>query len=255
VLKGHARDAIRVPERLRLAARLADGGVFLPQAQPAYQEDGRWVSVWPFAEVIDADGAGGDPAALPWAEAGAALAALHLLGAEVADQSLPQAGLLVRLERAVAEAEALGGEGAGAIRGAFIRELPGAAVRAASNSKGVIHGDWHLGQLVKFGGEWVHLDPDDLGLGPPAWDLARAAAFWALGIIGSAQWRLFHGAYRETLAAHATAAPAEDVCHDSGRLIIVLLAAKASVRAACSGNRLENPGVDALRLCRLWARS
>jgi predicted trehalose synthase len=44
----------------------------------------------------------------------------------------------------------------------------------------LVHGDWHLGQLGRRGEHWVLIDVDDLGVGDPAWDLARPAGFWAL---------------------------------------------------------------------------
>ena len=40
------------------------------------------------------------------------------------------------------------------------------------------------------------IDVDDLGIGDPAWDLARPAGFWAAGLIPDYDWRSFLDAYR-----------------------------------------------------------
>uniref|UniRef100_UPI0013B3DCA8 phosphotransferase family protein n=1 Tax=Nonomuraea lactucae TaxID=2249762 RepID=UPI0013B3DCA8 len=57
------------------------------------------------------------------------------------------------------------------------------------------HGDWHLGQLVRREDRWLLIDVDDLGVGDPAWDLARPAAWYAAGLLDPDVWRRFLGAY------------------------------------------------------------
>ncbi|MCL9797972.1 aminoglycoside phosphotransferase family protein, partial [Frankia sp. AgKG'84/4] len=60
----------------------------------------------------------------------------------------------------------------------------------------VIHGDWHFGQLVALpGAGWRLIDVDDLGLGDPAWDLARPAAWFAAGLLPVDLWARFVDAY------------------------------------------------------------
>ncbi|MFJ9432297.1 phosphotransferase [Streptomyces sp. NPDC101490] len=64
------------------------------------------------------------------------------------------------------------------------------------------HGDFHLGQLVRdvrseSAGPWRLIDVDDLGLGDPAWDLARPAAWFAAGVLPPEVWSRFLGAYQE----------------------------------------------------------
>jgi aminoglycoside phosphotransferase (APT) family kinase protein len=61
----------------------------------------------------------------------------------------------------------------------------------------LVHGDFHLGQLGRRpGGPWLLIDIDDLGVGDPAWDLARPAGFWAAGLIPDDDWARFVDAYR-----------------------------------------------------------
>lgn len=45
-------------------------------------------------------------------------------------------------------------------------------------------------------GPWLLIDVDDLGLGDPAWDLARPAAWYAAGLLSPEIWERFLGAYR-----------------------------------------------------------
>jgi len=60
-----------------------------------------------------------------------------------------------------------------------------------------VHGDFHLGQLARDpSAGWTLIDPDDLGLGDPAWDLARPAALWAVGLLDDQSWTQFINAYR-----------------------------------------------------------
>lgn len=79
--------------------------------------------------------------------------------------------------------------------------LPDAVWRAGSAARplSVVHGDFHLGQLGRrdAGSPWLLIDVDDLGLGDPAWDLARPAGFWAAGLIPDDDWGAFVDAYRD----------------------------------------------------------
>jgi aminoglycoside phosphotransferase (APT) family kinase protein len=70
-----------------------------------------------------------------------------------------------------------------------------------------VHGDWHLGQIGRQCGPWLLIDVDDLGVGDPAWDLARPAGFWAAGLIPDDDWNTFLEAYR---GADGPAVPAGD---------------------------------------------
>lgn len=76
--------------------------------------------------------------------------------------------------------------------------LPDAVWRAGSRDRPttLVHGDFHLGQLGRHHSRWLLLDVDDLGVGDPAWDLARPAGFWAAGLIPDDDWRSFLDAYR-----------------------------------------------------------
>ncbi|MEU2796573.1 MULTISPECIES: phosphotransferase [unclassified Streptomyces] len=79
----------------------------------------------------------------------------------------------------------------------------------APRSEALCHGDLHLGQLVRHpapGGPWLLIDMDDAGMGDPAWDLGRPAAWYAAGLLAPEDWSTFLDAYR---SAGGPAVPAD----------------------------------------------
>ncbi|HEY9522561.1 MAG TPA: phosphotransferase, partial [Thermopolyspora sp.] len=157
------------------------------------------------------------------------LARLHALPL---DPRLPPAGGPGRVIEAMTRLERLdpGTTGAASmvIRQAFGTLPSGMPPRPRS---GLTHGDWHLGQMVRIDGRWILIDIDDLGVGDPAWDLARPAAFYAADLLGPAVWDRFLSAYLE---AGGWAVPAADPWREldvPARALTVQLAAQAVVRA------------------------
>ncbi|MCZ0979010.1 phosphotransferase [Streptomyces diastatochromogenes] len=103
------------------------------------------------------------------------------------------------------------------------------------------HGDFHLGQLVRAPRSGAHapwrlIDIDDLGLGDPAWDLARPAAWFAAGLLPSGIWSRFLGAYQEAGGPAVGADPWErlDV---PARALTVQTAALALAKSTAEGGR------------------
>ncbi|MGV0644351.1 phosphotransferase family protein [Mycolicibacterium sp. XJ879] len=143
----------------------------------------RWRTRWPRVETVAPE-----PDSLPWAQAGRLLAQLHR---EEAPRRLPPHGWPQRLRRM------LRGTADVTVRRAAAG-LPDAVWRAGSTGRPstMVHGDWHLGQLGRQQAGWVLIDVDDLGVGDPAWDLARPAGFWAAGQIPDDDWTTFLDAYR-----------------------------------------------------------
>lgn len=161
--------------------------------------DGRSATVWPRVSVL---GAGDD--GHPWSAAGALLGRLHRMDPEPHPAQhgerlteplaeLPAMNPATRLQRALDRVR-------GASRAALLNRV-GSAVLAeigtAPVGRHLVHGDWHLGQLGRLpGGSLRLLDIDDLGLGDPAWDLARPAGFWAVGLLADQDWDAFLAGYR-----------------------------------------------------------
>lgn len=87
-------------------------------------------------------------------------------------------------------------------------------------------------------GAWRLIDVDDLGLGVPAWDLARPAAWYAAGLLAPEDWLCFLDAYRAA-GGPAAGPPGTDPWPELdvvARALTVQTAALALAKAA-AGNR------------------
>jgi aminoglycoside phosphotransferase (APT) family kinase protein len=186
VVKAHSlRDDVEsLRPRLRAAASAALSGLMLAPLDPeVLTVAGRAVTVWPAGRPVSQD----DPDAAPWEEGARLLARLHAVPLTLLPP-LPAAGGPARAARAVRR---MPGDGPveQLVRQAF-SELP-----EPEPGPGLLtHGDWHLGQLV-CRDHWLLIDVDDLGVGDPAWDLARPAAWYAAGLLDPVVWDRFLGAY------------------------------------------------------------
>ncbi|MFJ7958601.1 aminoglycoside phosphotransferase family protein [Streptomyces sp. NPDC096319] len=199
VAKAHApgTDPAAHRVRLALAAHRDVAGVLLPPLPlPRSGADvlaGRPVTVWPYGPPVDP----ADPDAAPWEEAARLLALLH--------RTPPPPGHADRLPAMRAPVKAA--LAVDRMRRAAPDHPATATVldawRTVPADPGpyrlLCHGDFHLGQLVRSApaGPWRLIDIDDLGLGDPAWDLARPAAWFAAGILPPEVWSRFLGAYQE----------------------------------------------------------
>ncbi|MFK0152917.1 phosphotransferase family protein [Streptomyces sp. NPDC090499] len=213
VAKAHApgTDPVALTRRLAIAARLPD--VFLPPLAPAPAAfvDDRPVTLWPYGAPVDPDA----PETAPWEAAATLLALLHRTPHTPA-AAPPMRGPAKAAHAMARLREALAGAGAHPAAAPVLRAwsaLPAWARAEASPVPGrprtLCHGDLHLGQLVRHpapDGPWRLIDVDDLGVGDPAWDLARPASWYACGLLPPDEWTRFLGAYRE---AGGPAVPAD----------------------------------------------
>ncbi|MER6778939.1 MULTISPECIES: phosphotransferase [unclassified Streptomyces] len=281
VAKAHAGDSDRagLAVRMRIAADEALAGVLLAPLHPEVGYlGGRPVSLWPYGAPVDPE----RPEDAPWEAAGRLLAALHQVPVHRLPGPVPPmrgpaklARALRRLSRATAS-DAVGGRDgarspdgaripAGARSGAAL--VPGPAegrsagdlVRAAARTLpawvrgeapaprggALCHGDLHLGQLVRGPGPdggWRLIDVDDLGIGTPAWDLARPAAWYAAGLLDTGAWVRFLDSYRAA-GGPAAGPPGSDPWPEldlAARALTVQTAALALAKSAENRRRLED---------------
>ncbi|MFJ9827893.1 phosphotransferase family protein [Streptomyces sp. NPDC101160] len=176
----------------------------LPAPRTSAPAENRPLTAWPYGVPVDP----ADPDAAPWEAAARLLALLHRTPAPPglpAMRAPVKAALAVeRMRRAAPDHPAT----ATVLRA--WRTVPEPAEAGPGPYRALCHGDFHLGQLVRPGGgpHWRLIDVDDLGVGDPAWDLARPAAWFAAGLLAPQVWARFLGAY-EAAGGPATAAPGQ----------------------------------------------
>ncbi|GGM38620.1 aminoglycoside phosphotransferase [Longimycelium tulufanense] len=261
VVKAHRNgtDAAILAARLRIATYLEAQRILLQpvrsrEGRLLFEVEDRLVTIWPAGEPVRPD----DVDAVPWEHAAHLLARLHTIptrGRDVAGP-LPPAGAPHRVARGVA---GLGdGSASAEIRRAFAT-LPAWTYSAGDTPAGsgsVVHGDWHLGQLVWHGTAretpgWRLIDVDDLGIGAPAWDLARPAAWFAAGLLPPRDWGRLLTAYR---AARGPAVPPEGdpwpALDAPARAFTVQSAAVAVARAREAGRPLDDVAIALVDACR-----
>ncbi|MFF7973199.1 phosphotransferase [Streptomyces sp. NPDC007905] len=242
VAKAHAPDTdpAELALRLAMADRLPDVLLAPLTSDPVALHD-RLVTFWPYGAPVDPD----DPDAAPWEAAATLLARLHRTAPPVPLPPMRGPGKAAHAVRRLRTAVGSAPHPAAPPVLQAWHGLP-AWARAEAPMPGtpvLCHGDLHLGQLVRHpapGGPWRLIDVDDLGLGVPAWDLARPAAWYACGLLPPDEWTRFLTAYRE---AGGPAVPADGdpwaALDVPARTLTVQTAARAITKALAADRPLD----------------
>ncbi|MEU1178337.1 aminoglycoside phosphotransferase family protein [Streptomyces sp. NPDC005820] len=240
VAKAHASTTTPTDLAPRLATAAHHPDLLLPPLTGTpVPLHGRLVTFWPYGTPVDPD----DPDAAPWEEAATLLARLHRTPAT---RGLPPMRGPAKAAQAVARLRAATPPPtatAPILRAWSTLPAWASAEAPMPDTTTLCHGDLHLGQLVRHpapDGPWRLIDVDDLGVGVPAWDLARPAAWYACGLLPPEEWTRFLHAYR---AAHGPAVPGDGdpwpALDVPARALTVQTAARAVTKAVAEGRVLD----------------
>lgn len=188
-LHPYGTDVVLLSERLHSITRPGVSQFWIQplRALPMPAPRGQLATIWPRVDVLAPTD---EP---PWMRLGALLARLHQT--PPSQSGCTPSGAPARLARAITYLREHANDDFTWLAD-FGDDLTRQLLRPGRTT--LIHGDLHLGQLGRpVGGSWKLLDPDDTGLGDPAWDLARPAGLWAAGFLGDRSWNAFITAYQD----------------------------------------------------------
>ncbi|MFM9595868.1 phosphotransferase family protein [Streptomyces scabiei] len=250
VAKAHAPGTDPAHLALRMAVAASHPDTLLAPLTPAPAAlHGRLVTFWPYGTPVDPEA----PEAAPWEAAATLLARLHR---QPLPAGLPPMRGPVKAAQAVARlASAAPHHPATPSVLRAWHALPAWARAEApmSGTTTLCHGDLHLGQLVRHPAgtsDWRLIDVDDLGVGVPAWDLARPAALYACGLLPPEDWTRFLGAYRSAdgpaVPPYGDPWPALDV---PARALTVQTAALAIAKCTAADRPLDDAQRSVVDAC------
>lgn len=129
----------------------------------------------------------------------------------------------------------------------------GAAQDWPSRRLALVHGDWHLGQLIAIDDQWLLIDLDTMGLGDPAWDLARPAAWFAAGIISEGVFQQVLWSYRDSGGVAVPEGDPWSVLETPARALVIQAAATSLAKAAEGGYELDEVDQAMIICCQRMA--
>lgn len=197
VVKIHAAGTSKddLNARMQIIQTKPFSEIFLKPLRPYCTETSadRLFTIWPLASSLNLE-----TTYIPWRESAKLLADLHKIPHDPKASGLPKARAVQRWEKAIASLDEIRPD-----RQSFEWRIVCEAAATIDLPSWLftrthwIHGDWHLGQIVRQSDSWRLIDMEDMGLGHPTWDLARPAAFFAAGLLSSEEWDSFLRSYLE----------------------------------------------------------
>jgi hypothetical protein len=261
VVKAHAPGTSASELRARLSLLLSESlsEIFLAplHAEIWTVSDQRFASLWPVGIPVDEQ-----LATAPWQQAAGLLARLHQVPLpKLQDLEVPGCRASIKVQAVISQLKQEHVRSPDAFTTAILAaaETLRPVDDPADSMRTLVHGDWHFGQLLALNPSgkrmWRLIDPDDMGVGDPAWDLARPAAFFAAGLIPPDVWLSFLKTYRASggsgfLDIHEPWPRLES----PARAVLIQCAASAVLRS----RRLQRPLAAAeyalIAACRRMAR-
>ncbi|MBP9708853.1 MAG: phosphotransferase [Oligoflexales bacterium] len=243
-------DIIELKSRIDLIGQESICNFFLqPLLRKVEIVKGRLLTLWPAG--LTSESASVDR--LDWKEHALLLAEFHKASFRIEnkEQVLAKAGNEFRLQRMHSRFQASKNcKEKNYVLGAFSTLTFADSKHGQNNACHVIHGDWHPGQVVQYNDNAKLIDIDDVGIGNPAWDLARPAAWYLASFLSDSIWQDFLDSYRDAGGPAIKGKNPWEFLELPARTVVIQSAAKALIDTQTETRLLDDFELELINMCR-----